>query len=112
MRHFNYCDAYYEVVEHLKDGIAFQLDVNPKHIDIISIEGEGVELWDEDDDIMTARKVVWRTNYWTITTDEDGKVRRETEYGEAVESAWLTHDSGENDGSDEIILDYAKFMED
>lgn len=102
MKHFDFGGAYYEMVKHLKDEIAFQLDVNPKHIEIASIEGDGIELWDEDDNYTTARRVTWRTMYW------DDKHKKE--YGEYKDCVWLTFDSGEREGDDEVHLDYDNFM--
>ena len=104
MKHFDFGGTYYEMVKYLKDKIAFQLDVNPKHIEIAYIEGDGIELWDEENDIITARKVSWRTFYW----NDD---KNEMEYGEYKDCAWLTFDSGEREGDDEVHLDYDKFMD-
>ena len=103
MKHFDFGNAYYEMVKHLKEEIAFQLDVNPKHIEIAYIEGDGTELWDDENNISTVRKVSWRTVYW------DDKHKKE--YGEFKDCAWVTYDSGEGEGSDEVhVDDYDNFM--
>ena len=111
MRQIDFGGAYYEVVKHLKEQIANAIDVNPKHINILYVEGEGFEFDDEDEGLNTCRKVTWRTVDWVDTTDENGRVHRERTYGEVKDSAWITVEDGEFEGTDTLFMDYQQFIE-
>ena len=105
MRKVNYEDSFSEVVDFLKNEIADMLDVNSKHIEVLSVEVEGSDEFYENGDIATVRKVEWRTRDW-----KEG----EPVYGEKRASAWVSIDYGEDgitDHDDVVFYDYDKCME-
>lgn len=105
MKKINYEDCFSAVVDFLKDEIAGMVDVNPKHIDIVSIEVNGFDEFYENGDIATNRKVVWRNRDWV-----DG----EAVYGEEHASLWVSIEYGDNgvEAHDDVVyFDYDKAME-
>ena len=103
MKKINYEDSFSAVVDFLTDEIAGMIDVNRRHVEIVSIEASGEEEFYENGDIAIVRKVVWRTRDW-----EEGEVV----YGDEKASAWVSVESDDlTNHSDIVFFDYNKYME-